>query len=106
VPSARIAPTAACYSATSGSLALISWRIGPRRRVAKGSRISAPRVACRRYAILACGAVAAFPPGDAITLLLESVPLYLLFEASLLLASIAERRAARGARETPFQHPF
>src|SRR5271156_5911364 len=53
----------------------------------------------RRYAILACGAVAAFLPGDAITLLLETVPLYLLFEASLLLATFAERRAARGAGE-------
>jgi sec-independent protein translocase protein TatC len=49
----------------------------------------------RRYAILACGAVAAFLPGDAITLLLETVPLYLLFEASLLLATLAERRASR-----------
>ena len=49
----------------------------------------------RRYAILACGAVAAFLPGDAITLLLETVPLYLLFEASLLLATFAEHRAAR-----------
>jgi sec-independent protein translocase protein TatC len=45
----------------------------------------------RRYAILACGAVAAFLPGDAVTLLLETVPLYLLFEASLLLAGIIER---------------
>jgi len=53
----------------------------------------------RRYAILACGAVAALLPGDAITLLLETVPLYLLFEASLLLASIAERRAGRRAPE-------
>jgi sec-independent protein translocase protein TatC len=53
----------------------------------------------RRYAILACGAVAAFLPGDAITLLLETVPLYLLFEASLLLATIVERRErARAAR--------
>ncbi|HEY5344691.1 MAG TPA: twin-arginine translocase subunit TatC [Solirubrobacteraceae bacterium] len=53
----------------------------------------------RRYAILACGAVAAFLPGDAITLLLETVPLYLLFEASLLLATIIERREkARAAR--------
>ena len=52
----------------------------------------------RRYAILACGAVAAFLPGDAITLLLETVPLYLLFEASLLLASIAERRVQRRER--------
>ncbi|HST33411.1 MAG TPA: twin-arginine translocase subunit TatC [Solirubrobacteraceae bacterium] len=49
----------------------------------------------RRYALLACGAVAAFLPGDAITLLLETVPLYLLFEASLLLASIVERRERR-----------
>jgi len=52
----------------------------------------------RRYAILACGAVAAFLPGDAITLLLETVPLYLLFEASLLLATIVERRGMRGVR--------
>ena len=49
----------------------------------------------RRYAILACGAVAAFLPGDAITLILETVPLYLLFEASLLLATILERRRSR-----------
>jgi sec-independent protein translocase protein TatC len=53
----------------------------------------------RRYAILACAAVAAFLPGDALTLLLETVPLYLLFEASLLLASIVERRAARVVSE-------
>ena len=49
----------------------------------------------RRYAILACGAVAAFLPGDAVTLLLETVPLYLLFEASLLLATVTERRQKR-----------
>jgi sec-independent protein translocase protein TatC len=42
----------------------------------------------RRYAILACAAVAALLPGDAITLLLETVPLYLLFESSVLLARI------------------
>jgi sec-independent protein translocase protein TatC len=47
----------------------------------------------RRYAVAACGLVAAFLPGDAITLLLETVPLYLLFELGLLVASIAERRA-------------
>ena len=52
----------------------------------------------RRYAILACGAVAALLPGDAITLLLETVPLYLLFELSLLLATFAERRAAQARR--------
>ena len=49
----------------------------------------------RRYAILACGAVAAFLPGDVTTLVLETVPLYLLFEASLLLATIIERRDRR-----------
>ena len=49
----------------------------------------------RRYAILACGAVAAFLPGDAITLLLETVPLYLLFEVSVLLATIIDRRERR-----------
>src|SRR5271170_3340241 len=53
----------------------------------------------RRYAMLACGAVAAFLPGDAITLLLETVPLYLLFEASLLLATIIERREKRRTGE-------
>jgi sec-independent protein translocase protein TatC len=52
----------------------------------------------RRYAIVACGAVAAFLPGDAITLLLETVPLYLLFELSVLLASILERRESRRSR--------
>jgi sec-independent protein translocase protein TatC len=51
----------------------------------------------RRYALLACGLVAAFLPGDAVTLLLETVPLYLLFEVSLLLATLLERRAARRA---------
>jgi sec-independent protein translocase protein TatC len=52
----------------------------------------------RRYAILACGAVAAFLPGDAVTLLLETVPLYLLFELSVLLARILDRRETRRAR--------
>ncbi len=52
----------------------------------------------RRYAILACGAVAAFLPGDAVTLLLETVPLYLLFEASVLLATVTERRRQRHLR--------
>jgi sec-independent protein translocase protein TatC len=53
----------------------------------------------RRYAIGACAAVAALLPGDAITMLLETVPLYLLFEISVLLATLAERRSRRtGAR--------
>jgi sec-independent protein translocase protein TatC len=49
----------------------------------------------RRYAIAACGAIAAFLPGDAVTLLLETVPLYLLFELSVLLARIIDRRDRR-----------
>jgi sec-independent protein translocase protein TatC len=54
----------------------------------------------RRYALLACGLVAAFLPGDAITLVLETVPLYLLFELSLLVAAVGERRAMRQAPES------
>jgi sec-independent protein translocase protein TatC len=51
----------------------------------------------RRYAIVACGLVAAVLPGDAVTLLLETVPLYFLFELGVLLATLAERRARRRA---------
>lgn len=57
----------------------------------------------RRFAIVACAAVAAFLPGDAITLLLETVPLYILYEASILLATLVvrreQRREARSAGE-------
>ena len=49
----------------------------------------------RRYAIVACAAIAALLPGDAITLLLETVPLYLLYEVSILLASLVERSESR-----------
>ncbi len=49
----------------------------------------------RRYALVACAAVAAFLPGDVITLILETVPLYVLYEASILVAAIADRRSAR-----------
>lgn len=52
----------------------------------------------RRYALLVCAAVAAFLPGDFFTLILETVPLYLLYEASILVASVVARRdAARTA---------
>jgi sec-independent protein translocase protein TatC len=54
----------------------------------------------RRYAIVACAAIAAFLPGDAVTLVLETVPLYLLYEASILLASLLERRERRRERST------
>jgi len=46
----------------------------------------------RRYAVLACGAVAALLPGDVVTMLLETIPLYLLYELSLLVAGVVERR--------------
>jgi sec-independent protein translocase protein TatC len=55
----------------------------------------------RRYAILACAGVAALLPGDAITMLLETVPLYLLFESSVLLATILDRRRRVGAPALP-----
>jgi sec-independent protein translocase protein TatC len=51
----------------------------------------------RRYAIAACAALAAFLPGDAITMLLETLPLYLLFELGVLLADIVDRRARKRA---------
>lgn len=53
----------------------------------------------RRYAILACAAIAAFLPGDAFTLVLETVPLYLLYEASILVASVVARRDAKPQAE-------
>jgi sec-independent protein translocase protein TatC len=49
----------------------------------------------RRYAVLACGLVAAVLPGDAITMLLETLPLYVLFELGVLVSSISERRRKR-----------
>ena len=59
----------------------------------------------RRYAIVACAVVAAFLPGDAVTLVLETVPLYVLYEASILLASVFERRDAARARAQAAEHP-
>jgi sec-independent protein translocase protein TatC len=49
----------------------------------------------RRYAIVVCAVIAAFLPGDLITLVLETVPLYVLFEASILLASFVSPAAGR-----------
>jgi sec-independent protein translocase protein TatC len=51
----------------------------------------------RRWAVLGVVLVAALIPGDVITMLLETVPLYLLFEASVLIAAISQRRAERKA---------
>jgi sec-independent protein translocase protein TatC len=57
----------------------------------------------RRYAIVACAVVAAFLPGDVVTLALETVPLYLLYEASILVAALVGRsvRAREAADSTP-----
>lgn len=51
----------------------------------------------RRYAVLACCGIAAILPGDAITMLLETLPLYILFELSVLIAAYSERRARKRA---------
>lgn len=61
----------------------------------------------RRYAVLACAGVAALLPGDFFTMLLETVPLYLLYEVSILIASViarTERRVEVGA-EGPVDAP-
>jgi sec-independent protein translocase protein TatC len=52
----------------------------------------------RRYAILACAAIAAFLPGDAVTLILETVPLYILYELSILVASVVAHRDTKRER--------
>ena len=49
----------------------------------------------RRYAVLACAVVAALLPGDFFTMLLETVPLYLLYEASILVATVIVRAQRR-----------
>jgi Sec-independent protein secretion pathway component TatC len=58
----------------------------------------------RRFAVAACAAVAALLPGDAITMLLDTAPLYLLFEASVLLPTILERRDRRSTAARPRKH--
>jgi sec-independent protein translocase protein TatC len=64
--------------------------------VTRGGLVSTRRLRhSRRYAVAACALVGALLPGDALTMLLETVPLYLLFELSLLIAIVAERRARR-----------
>ncbi|MHB1859795.1 MAG: twin-arginine translocase subunit TatC [Solirubrobacteraceae bacterium] len=54
----------------------------------------------RRYALVACAAVAAFIPGEVVTMLLETIPLYLLYELSVLIASVVARRRERRAVRT------
>jgi len=65
----------------------------------------------RPFAFAACAAVAAFLPGDVITLLLETVPLYLLYEVSILIAALvgraqrAQPEEAGANRAGARQHP-
>jgi sec-independent protein translocase protein TatC len=52
----------------------------------------------RRFAIVACGLVAPLLPGGAITLLLGTVPVYLLLELGVLLAALAPRSQGGGRK--------
>lgn len=49
----------------------------------------------RRYAFLGCAIIAAFIPGEVVTMVLETIPLYVLFEISILLAVLVDRRRRR-----------
>lgn len=61
----------------------------------------------RRYALVFCALVAAVLPGDVTTMVLETVPLYLLYELSVALAALlARRRAARESGATTVSPAF
>jgi sec-independent protein translocase protein TatC len=61
----------------------------------------------RRYALVFCALVAAVLPGDVTTMVLETVPLYLLYELSVALAALlARRRAARESRAATVSPAF
>jgi sec-independent protein translocase protein TatC len=52
----------------------------------------------RRYAIVVCAIVAAALPGvDPVSMILEMIPLVVLYEGSILLAALSERRHPRSA---------
>jgi sec-independent protein translocase protein TatC len=56
----------------------------------------------RRYAILVCAVVAMLLPGqDPVTMLSLMVPLYVLYEGSILLATLLDRRTAQAAAADP-----
>jgi len=56
--------------------------------------ISAKRLAkARRFVLVGCAAVGAMLPGEVVTMALGAAPLYILFEISLLVARVIERRA-------------
>jgi len=54
----------------------------------------------RPYALVACAIIAALLPGDAITLALETVPLYVLYETSILVAAFLGRSRGDRREET------
>ena len=51
----------------------------------------------RKFAFVACVAVGAFLPGDALTMVLEALPLYCLFEIGIAISSLLCRRDRRRA---------
>jgi sec-independent protein translocase protein TatC len=56
----------------------------------------------RRYAYLLCAILAAALPGvDPLTMLIEMVPLIVLYEASIVLAAIFDGRRARASEPSP-----
>jgi sec-independent protein translocase protein TatC len=60
----------------------------------------------RRYAIVVCAVVAAALPGvDPISMILEMIPLVVLFEGSILLAALTERRFPRHDAFAADAHP-
>ena len=82
-----------CFQVPVGILALHA----PRDRLGRRSCASS-----RRYAILGIAVVAMLLPGqDPVTMLSLMAPLYLLFEGSILLASLLDRRAARKEADEP-----
>jgi sec-independent protein translocase protein TatC len=52
----------------------------------------------RRYAIVLAALVAALLPGDAITMILETLPIIVLYEVGILISAALERRDARRER--------
>ncbi len=59
----------------------------------------------RRYALVFCALVAAILPGDVTTMVLETVPLYLLYELSVALAALLARRRAVRERQAATATP-
>jgi len=52
----------------------------------------------RRYAIVVAALIAAVLPGDVVTMLLETLPIIVLYEVGILVVTVMDRRDARRAR--------